>query len=235
MSKYFHIENNKIEVINYNSDFIILKNASQNKEFNLSSIAQNIYNKKYKFIQEVIASEQEILLEVNKYFIQTDLTKIITQLTFDTQNSRHWKLPVWFNENEDWKNIEDFTSLSRKEYIEAILKIKFNVAFFGFQPGFIYLKGLPKEMWCPRKKTPAKYVKARSLSIGQSYMGLYNFDSPGGWNTIGEAAFVTHQIPNLPPNIISSQDTVTLEAIDKIQLDGLIASGKFLNQYNGFS
>ena len=63
--------------------------------------------------------------------------------------------------------------------------VEYTVAFIGFQPGFPYLTGLPRELQLPRLATPRARVPAGSVAIAGEFTGIYPSPTPGGWRLIG--------------------------------------------------
>jgi KipI family sensor histidine kinase inhibitor len=55
----------------------------------------------------------------------------------------------------------------------------------GFMPGFPYLGELPAELRLPRKSAPDPRLHAGSVAIAEEFVGVYPFDSPGGWHVLG--------------------------------------------------
>jgi len=56
--------------------------------------------------------------------------------------------------NPDTKYIEQQSKLTFEAYISKLLNTEFNVSMFGFVPGFLYMRGLNKELHVPRKSNP---------------------------------------------------------------------------------
>ncbi len=75
--------------------------------------------------------------------------------------------------------------------VERIIELhshaEYTVLFLGFQPGFAYLGGLPRELHVPRRATPRARVPKNAVAIAGAYAGVYPFEGPGGWNVIGTA------------------------------------------------
>ncbi len=56
----------------------------------------------------------------------------------------------------------------------------------GFLPGFAYMGEVDQKIASPRKAIPHQNVPAGSVGIADSQTGIYPFNSPGGWNIIGQ-------------------------------------------------
>lgn len=57
--------------------------------------------------------------------------------------------------------------------------------FFGFMPGFAYLRGLPAGLRVPRLDSPRTNVPAGSVAVAGEYAAVYPAATPGGWRIIG--------------------------------------------------
>jgi len=212
MSKSTQLLDNQLQIENYNNDFLLVKS---NGDVPFSSFGKAIYERHFSFIRQVIVTEKEICLQLHSSFKETDIEQLSLLTEASNSSSQNFKLPVYFNENEDWKVVIKHTGLSKEEIIKKLTSQKFPVAMFGFLPGFIYLNGLDKTLHVPRKTVPSKYVEAGSIAIGGKYLGLYGLDSPGGWHVIGKMPISLLQIPDLPPLKINLGDTVSLYSVDE--------------------
>jgi KipI family sensor histidine kinase inhibitor len=229
MSTSLQLLNNKFEIQNFNNDFLILKSKNGSE---LSKIAKAIFERKFEFVDEVIVTEVEVCLKLNALFEPSkyEQLKNIRQHGALAQNS--YKLPIYFNDHEDWVQVEKISGLNKNEFISKLTTCKFTVAMLGFLPGFFYINGLPKSLQIPRKAVPSKYVKANSIAIGGKYLGLYSLNSPGGWNVIGQVPISLLKIPELPPVAINLGDKLILHSIEKEAYNELLAQQISLQEYN---
>ena len=196
-------------------------------------IGQSILDAQFDFIDEVIATEIEICLKINRQYTSDKLPQL-SAIKFDKkQDKKIIKLPIWFDDHDDWNNVLEHTQVTQSKYIEFILSSVFDIAMFGFLPGFVYLNGLKPELHVPRKKTPAKYIAADSLALGDKYLGIYSLPSPGGWHVIGKLACSVLDIPALPPLKIKGSDQIKFEAITQEQFDNIKSQKISLESYNG--
>jgi inhibitor of KinA len=85
----------------------------------------------------------------------------------------------------DLDTIAKKVGLSRSEIINIHSSQTYSVWMIGFMPGFPYLGELPKELHIPRKSNPDPKLAAGSVAIAEEYVGVYPFDSPGGWHVLG--------------------------------------------------
>jgi len=100
---------------------------------------------------------------------------------------REIRVPVCYEE----PYCRDLSALSNKLGLEAeeIARLhysgKYEVWMIGFMPGFPYMGGLHPSLITERKATPDPQIPAGSIAIAEEYVGIYPFDSPGGWHIVG--------------------------------------------------
>ncbi|HEY6975913.1 MAG TPA: 5-oxoprolinase subunit PxpB [Chitinophagaceae bacterium] len=86
----------------------------------------------------------------------------------------------------DLKEMAEQKSLSVEEIIRLHSSVTYRVYMIGFMPGFPYMGKVNNKIATPRKNIPRKNVVAGSVGIADFQTGIYPFDSPGGWNIIGQ-------------------------------------------------
>jgi KipI family sensor histidine kinase inhibitor len=230
--RYLQIEGNRLEIQNYYDDYIILKNEDHQQ---LPQIAKAIYESQYKFVDDVIATEVEILIKLNKFYEsghEMELENI--KYSIDHQK-RRIQLPIYFNEHSDWEYVAEHTGLSKEKYIHQLQKASLSVAMYGFMPGFIYISGLPFQMQVPRKENPSIKIPKNSFALGGPYAGIYSIPSPGGWHIIGLLATPIISKHALPPIKLNIGDSLSPVAISESQYNSMIENKITLESYNGIS
>lgn len=85
----------------------------------------------------------------------------------------------------DKKEIEKKWGMPFEEGIHAICTRPYTVYLMGFLPGFGYMGFIPHKLKLNRLNQPRTIVPAGSVAIADELLGIYPFDSPGGWNIIG--------------------------------------------------
>ena len=84
----------------------------------------------------------------------------------------------------------------------------------GFIAGMPFLGDLKKNIRCDRLETPRVKVPEGSVGITEQFANIYTFESPGGWNIIGQTPkkiFNQNEIEN--PALIKPGDRVTFYEI----------------------
>ena len=92
--------------------------------------------------------------------------------------------------------------ITADEVIALHSQSTYEVAFFGFSPGFAYLTGLPQRLHLPRRETPRTVVPAGAVAIASSYTAVYPRSSPGGWHLLGQTEAEMFDASRTPPTLI---------------------------------
>ncbi len=163
---------------------------------------------------EVVVGMNNVTIFVQQGVYLDALTKTLKKLWHDTQEAhyqgKHIHIPVHYGGEygEDLYEVATFHGISPQTVIERHTQPIYTVFMMGFQPGFPYLGGLPKNLHTPRRPVPRTRVLAGSVGIGGSQTGVYPFDSPGGWQIIGRTDVALFQAQSHPPTLLSAGDTV---------------------------
>ena len=165
----------------------------------------------------------------NKLIISYDLTVtnfkkikgIIENLevreTYKNDN-KEIKIPVCCTEDFSL----DFDRLTRKLKLnkDKILQLYLDKEYFCYMTGFIagmpFLGDTDKNIRCERLETPRVRVPKGSIGITEQFANIYTFESPGGWNIIGNTPKRIFDIKNLnQPALINPGDKVKFYQITK--------------------
>jgi len=197
-------------------DYVLIR--SESDPMPCGRLGRLIFDHKYKFVDEVIATEVEVCIATNDFFIHyslLELDRLELSPVVETEPSVH-ELKIFIDEDhEDWQLIETHTGLLRDQYIEKLLNCNLSVAMTGFLPGFVYLNGLPAELQVPRKSRPSKRTLANTFAIGGKYAGIYSLPSPAGWNCLGQLAESIFAPDQLPPVSMQPGDLVVLKRVEQ--------------------
>ena len=116
----------------------------------------------------------------------------------------------------------DFDRLSKKLKLpkEEILKLYFDKEYFCYMTGFIagmpFLGNLNEKIRCDRLETPRIKVPKGSVGITEQFTNIYTFESPGGWNIIGNTPKkVFEKSKRQDPALIKPGDKVIFYQISK--------------------
>ena len=84
----------------------------------------------------------------------------------------------------------------------------------GFIAGMPFLGDLTNDMRVKRLETPRVKVPKGSVGLTEQFANIYTFESPGGWNIIGNSPLEIFDSNNeKEPNLINPGDTVIFKKI----------------------
>ena len=167
----------------------------------------------------------------NKLIISFDLKKTnyinlkkkIENLNVDIKDSfknKEIEIPVCSDQNFslDIKRLEKRLKLSVEKIYENFYNKKFFCYMTGFIAGMPFLGDLDKNMRAERLETPRVKVPKGSVGLTEQFANIYTFESPGGWNIIGNTPVNIFDSSNEKnPNLINPGDTVIFKRITKDQ------------------
>jgi KipI family sensor histidine kinase inhibitor len=135
-----------------------------------------------------------------------------------TQNidSKKLEIPVCCDSSFslDMGKLEKKTNLDRDEILEIFFKKEFFCYMTGFIAGMPFLGDLDEKMRAQRLETPRVKVPKGSIGLTEQFANIYTFESPGGWNIIGNTPLNIFDIKNeKEPNLINPGDTVIFKKI----------------------
>jgi KipI family sensor histidine kinase inhibitor len=131
-------------------------------------------------------------------------------------NNKKLEIPVCCDSSFslDIERLEKKLNLDR----EQILEVFFNKEFFCYMTGFIagmpFLGDLEEKMRAQRLETPRVKVPKGSIGLTEQFANIYTFESPGGWNIIGNTPLDVFDITKeKEPNLINPGDKVKFKRI----------------------
>ena len=163
----------------------------------------------------------------NKLIISFDLNKTsfkqvknyIENIDLDESqniNSKKLEIPVCCDEkfSMDIKRLEETLKLSREKILEKFLSKEYFCYMTGFIAGMPFLGDLDENMRAQRLETPRVKVPKGSVAIAEQFANIYTFESPGGWNILGNTPLdVFDSSKEDKPNLINPGDTVIFREI----------------------
>ncbi len=129
------------------------------------------------------------------------------------------EIPVCYEEEfaPDLSVLAGYCQLSEAEVIEKHTAATYLVHMLGFLPGFLYLGGLDRALFCPRKHHPNIRVPRGAVAIGGEQTGIYPVESPGGWHVIGQTPVDIFSPHSKTAFIAQPLDRIQFSAINKTQ------------------
>ena len=202
------------------------------KEVNRETNTQVI--RYFKSIQkENIGSINNLSPSYNKLIISFDLKKtnfkdlkrLIENLNItneDDLENKKIEVPVCCDENLalDIVRLEKKLKLKREKIYENFFNKEFFCYMTGFIAGMPFLGDLSKNMRANRLETPRVKVPKGSVALTEQFANIYTFESPGGWNVIGNSPLkIFDSSKEASPNLINPGDIVLFKEISKKQYE----------------
>tara|TARA_Y100000590_G_scaffold340085_1_gene387780 strand:- start:1339 stop:2010 length:672 start_codon:yes stop_codon:yes gene_type:complete len=193
-----------------------------NKEINSQVINyfKNIRQKKFLGITNIAPSYNKLIVTfdlslTNYKSVKTKIENLELK-PFSNEKNKAIKIPICCDDNYAL----DISSLTKKIKIskDQILKNFFSKEYFCYMTGFIagmpFLGDIDDKLQISRLETPRVKVPKGSVGITEQFCNIYTFESPGGWNIIGNTPIEVFDKSNISsPALINPGDTITFYEI----------------------
>ena len=193
-----------------------------NKDINSKVIKffETIREKKIEGINNLTPSYNKLIvsfdLKITNFKKIKEIVENIEIKETQKLNSKKLEIPVCCDSSFslDIERLEKKLNLDR----EQILEVFFNKEFFCYMTGFIagmpFLGDLEEKMRAQRLETPRVKVPKGSIGLTEQFANIYTFESPGGWNIIGNTPLDVFDITKeKEPNLINPGDKVKFKRI----------------------
>jgi len=193
-----------------------------NKETNSKVIKyfRNLKEKKIQGIINLTPSYNKLIISIDLKITNYDeIKKVIEKLDVNKTVSdigKKIEVPVCLENSFslDIKRLEEKLSITREKIYTNFLKKEYFCYMTGFIAGMPFLGDLDKNMRANRLDTPRVKVPKGSIGLTEQFTNIYTFESPGGWNIIGNTPVkIFDSSKKNNPNLISPGDTVTFKEI----------------------
>ena len=155
----------------------------------------------------------------------TKVKKLIENLGHEAHGdlkSNKIEIPVCINESFalDIQRLEKKLKISREKIYESFFNKEFFCYMTGFIAGMPFLGDLDANMRAKRLETPRVKVPKGSVGLTEQFANIYTFESPGGWNIIGNTPLnIFNSLNEKDPNLINPGDLVKFKEITKNQFE----------------
>ncbi len=182
----------------------------------------NIKEKNIPGITNIVPSYNKLIitfdLDLTNFHEVSEIIKGINLKPYSNKKSKLIKIPLCCDDEFalDMVRLENNFQISK----EQILKNFFSKEYFCYMTGFIagmpFLGDIDKNIRLRRLETPRVKVPRGSVGITEKFCNIYTFESPGGWNIIGNSPIkVFDKSNNINPALINPGDTVSFYQINK--------------------
>ena len=199
-----------------------------NKEINSKVIKyfKNIKKKEIEGIINLTPSYNKLIISFDlKVTNYNSLKKIIENLELnktEKSESNIIKIPICCEKEFafDIKQLEEKLKISETKIYEKFFSKEYFCYMTGFIAGLPFLGDLDLSLKTKRLETPRVKIPKGSVGIVEQFCNIYTFESPGGWNIIGNTPInVFDKTKEKEPNLINPGDTVIFEKISKAQYE----------------
>ena len=193
-----------------------------NKEINSSVINyfKTIKNKKINGINNLTPSYNKLIISYDlKKTNFKEIKEIVENIEIDQNedlSSNKIEIPVCCDESLslDIERLEEKLNLSREEILNNFFAKEYFCYMTGFIAGMPFLGDLDQMMRAKRLETPRVKVPKGSVGLTEQFANIYTFESPGGWNIIGNTPLEIFDISKTEnPNLINPGDTIIFKKI----------------------
>ena len=193
---------------------------------NVISVINTLKEEKIKGIVNLAPSYNKLIvsfdLDVINYQKVRDLIKNLEIKKKIEIENKTIEIPICLD-NEfqlDLKRLEEITKMSTSE----IYKIFFSKQYFCYMTGFIagmpFMGDVDKRLQSKRLETPRIKVPKGSIGITEKFCNIYTFESPGGWNIIGNTPIeIFNKNKQNQPVLINPGNKVKFYEISKTEYD----------------
>ena len=202
-----------------------------------NEVNQEVNSKVIKYFKNIKEKEIEGITNLtpsyNKLIISFDLNltnfnnlkKIIENLELNELEkikSNKIKIPICCDKEFalDIKKLEKKLKMSEEKIYERFFSKEYFCYMTGFIAGLPFLGDLDESLKSRRLETPRVKIPKGSVGIAEQFCNIYTFESPGGWNIIGNTPTNIFDKKNeLKPNLINPGDTLVFEQISIDQFE----------------
>ena len=186
----------------------VIKYFNTIKENNIKGV-NNLtpsYNKLIISYDLKVTNFREIKQEIEKLSKSEDIKTIGKNLEIPVCCDKSFSL--------DLERLEKKLNLKREQILENFFNKEFFCYMTGFIAGMPFLGDLDEQMRAQRLETPRVKVPKGSVGMTEQFTNIYTFESPGGWNIIGNSPLeVFDSSKETQPNLINPGDTIKFKQI----------------------
>jgi len=193
-----------------------------NKEINSNVIKyfNSIKKNKIKGVNNLTPSYNKLIISydlkvTNFREIKQEIEKL--SQSKDTKTiGKNLEIPVCCDKSFslDLERLEKKLNLKREQILENFFNKEFFCYMTGFIAGMPFLGDLDQQMRAQRLETPRVKVPKGSVGVTEQFANIYTFESPGGWNIIGNTPLeVFDSSKETEPNLINPGDIIKFKQI----------------------
>jgi len=193
-----------------------------NKETNLNVIKyfQSLKRKNIEGINNLTPSYNKLIISFDlKKTNFKDIKKKLENISIDQSinlSAKKIDIPVCCDDSFslDVKRLEKKLNLYRDQILQNFFEKEYFCYMTGFIAGMPFLGDIDKQIRVERLETPRVKVPRGSIGLTEQFANIYTFESPGGWNIIGNTPLkVFDNSKEVEPNLINPGDKIKFKEI----------------------
>ena len=197
-----------------------------NKETNSHVIKyfKNLQKLNLKGITNITPSYNKLIISYDLSIVKfKDLKEKIKSLKLnkiENKEKKIVKIPICINSefSLDLNRLSEKLKTEKEKIIKSFLNKEYFCYMTGFIAGMPFLGDIDSNIRLSRLETPRVKVPKGSVGITEQFCNIYTFESPGGWNIIGNTPIKIFDKTNEKnPVIINPGDRVIFYEINKDQ------------------
>ena len=209
-----------IKIVPSGDSIIIINNLNNLKTSSLTDYLEKL---ELNEIEDIISLKSSVGILFNPHKISSsDFIKktknLLSNKNFTNNNKiKTWEIPICYDKDFaiDLNEISTKCKIDVEQVIKKHNNKTYEVDIVGFLPGFLYLGKLDDSLHLPRKNNPRTHIPEGSIGIAGNQTGIYNIESPGGWNIIGRTPLRLFDKLKNPPIKIKQGDKIIFKEITK--------------------
>ena len=202
------------------------KEVDKNTNTKVIKYFRSIKKEKIDGINNLTPSYNKLIVSFDlKKTNYTKVKKLIENLDHEANGdlkSNKIEIPVCIDESFalDIQRLEQKLKIRREKIYESFFNKEFFCYMTGFIAGMPFLGDLDTDMRAKRLETPRVKVPKGSVGLTEQFANIYTFESPGGWNIIGNTPLNIFDSSNeKKPNLVNPGDLVKFKEITKNQFE----------------
>ena len=157
-------------------------------------------------------------LEVINFEKLKDKIKKINLENIEKEEKKKVKVPICIGDefSLDLKRLSNKLKITEKQIISTFLSKEYFCYMTGFIAGMPFMGDIDSKIRLYRLETPRVKVPKGSIGITEQFCNIYTFESPGGWNIIGNTPMkIFDKLNKNNPVKINPGDNVIFYQINK--------------------
>ena len=193
----------------------------QETNLNVIKYFKNLRELKVKGITNITPSYNKLIVSFDPSVTNYENIKYkILDLKFkknQNQNNKLIKIPICIDEefSLDIKRLSEKLKIENEQIYNSFLNKEYYCYMTGFIAGMPFLGDTNENIRLNRLETPRVKVPMGSIGITEQFCNIYTYESPGGWNIIGNTPIkVFNKFNQENPTLINPGDRVKFYKIN---------------------